>query len=304
MHVSKPFLALFFSFAALPASAQFDITINYVDIGAGGINNSGITATQQIIFNDAVNTWESYITGYQPSVTGLTGITIDASGPAIDGAFNVLGSAGPTGGTFNGGYVLTTTGKMEFDSADLSRLENDGELDEVILHEMGHVLGIGTWWNAFENNGFGQDLYTNGTGQYTGANALAQYQTNVDPTATFIPVELDGGGGTANGHWNESLDNFRTENVAGNVGDPDPGDGAPALTITNVNSPQFGNSLDDELMTGVLSPNTYISNITLGSFEDLGYTVQYIEDVDPVPEPSSSALLAVVSMGLLLRRKR
>lgn len=303
---TKPLAVLLFGITAIPASAQFDITINYVDIDAGfGINDSGITAAQQLIFDDAVNTWESYITGYQAGIT-LTGFTIDASGPAIDGAFKVLGSAGPTGGLGQGDFILTSVGQMQFDSADLARLETDGDLDEVILHEMGHVLGIGTWWNAFENNGFGQDLYTSGTGQYTGANALAQYQANVDAGAAFIPVELDGGGGTANGHWNESLDNFNAaeENVAGNIGDPDPGDGAPALTITNVNSPHFGNSLDAELMTGVLSENSYISNITLGSLEDLGYTVLYIDDVAPAPEPSGIMLLAISSLGFIVRRRR
>ena len=36
---------------------------------------------------------------------------------------------------------------MEFDAADLDRLEQRGSLEETILHEMGHVLGIGTIWD-------------------------------------------------------------------------------------------------------------------------------------------------------------
>jgi hypothetical protein len=35
-----------------------------------------------------------------------------------------------------------------------------------------------------------------GTGQYTSANTLAAYQAECDATATFVPVELDGGPGT------------------------------------------------------------------------------------------------------------
>jgi len=37
---------------------------------------------------------------------------------------------------------------MEFDSADLSNMENDGTLEEVILHEMDNVIGIGTIWDT------------------------------------------------------------------------------------------------------------------------------------------------------------
>ncbi|MEY9156350.1 putative Zn-dependent protease [Bradyrhizobium japonicum] len=36
------------------------------------------------------------------------------------------------------------TGDMQFDTADLSAMEADGTLNDVIMHEMGHVIGIGT----------------------------------------------------------------------------------------------------------------------------------------------------------------
>ena len=36
--------------------------------------------------------------------------------------------------------------EMGFDSADLNMMQRDGTLKSVILHEMGHVLGIGTLW--------------------------------------------------------------------------------------------------------------------------------------------------------------
>ena len=44
--------------------------------------------------------------------------------------------------------ILPTLGSMRFDSADLQSLLDDGTLDDTILHEMGHVLGIGTIWDA------------------------------------------------------------------------------------------------------------------------------------------------------------
>ena len=44
--------------------------------------------------------------------------------------------------------MLPALGSMRFDTDDLSSLEAQGLLDEVIKHEMGHVLGIGTLWGA------------------------------------------------------------------------------------------------------------------------------------------------------------
>ena len=42
------------------------------------------------------------------------------------------------------GSQLPVRGIMEFDSADLAALEASGQFENVILHEMGHVLGCGT----------------------------------------------------------------------------------------------------------------------------------------------------------------
>lgn len=35
---------------------------------------------------------------------------------------------------------------MQFDSADVTGLESSGQLANTIVHEMGHILGIGTVW--------------------------------------------------------------------------------------------------------------------------------------------------------------
>lgn len=52
---------------------------------------------------------------------------------------NVLGTAGPfITRTSNG---LPIVGSMIFDIADIDALRASGELVDVILHEMGHVLG-------------------------------------------------------------------------------------------------------------------------------------------------------------------
>ncbi len=74
---------------------------------------------------------------------------------------------------------------MQFNSADMAQMAANGTLTTVILHEMGHVLGIGTIWNSLGlASGF----------SYTGAHALAEYRTLTgNPSATSVPLETGGG---------------------------------------------------------------------------------------------------------------
>jgi Leishmanolysin len=226
-------------------AATFDIQVAF-----GG----GLTSSQQSIFSQAEAYWQSMITGYKPRVK-LTGIVISAVGTAIDGAFGILGSAGPSGFVKVRGTTYATSGEMEFDTADLARMESDGSLLAVIQHEMAHVIGFGTLWGV---NG----LYVNGSGKYTGANGLAAYRSEFDPNAAFVPVDIVSGLGTRNSHW--------AENWAG------------------------GNR---ELMTGFLDAPTFVSNTTIRSFADLGYTTGSMFSVAqsvqaaPVPLPAGAVLL-------------
>lgn len=252
-------------------TAGFNLTINFSSMDP-------LTASQQAVFTTAEQYWESRITGYRPSGLSLTGITITASAPVIDGAGGVLGSAGPTSSTTVGPGELgvtrfryTTAGQMRFDSADLVNLESSGRLLPVILHEMAHVIGIGTQWAS--NN-----VYTNGTGQYTGAAALAAYQSEFNqPGAAFIPVELGGGGGTANGHWNE------VDSGAG---------------LTGITSNLSGLDLRNELMTGWLNTPYFVSEMTVQSYFDIGYVVV------PVPEPAGVGLTVVAGLAAVGRWRR
>ena len=59
---------------------------------------------------------------------------------------------------------------MEFDSADVAGMFANGTWTNVILHEMGHILGIGTLWNTL-------GLKNGSPGDYIGANALREYRT-------------------------------------------------------------------------------------------------------------------------------
>jgi len=243
----------------LQANASSGFTINIV---FGG----GLTSSQQAIFSQAKATWESYIVGYKTGIS-ITGLTINASGAAIDGSGNVLGYSSVSSTVIQGGYRLATSGSMVFDTADLPGMESGGSLYDVILHEMAHVMGFGTLWT---NN----SVYTNNSGKYTGAAALAAYKTEFNkPTATWVPVELEGGSGTANGHWNENYGG------SGNTGIVD----------------SQGRDMRYELMTGWLNMPTFISQTTIQSFADIGFKV--------VPEPGTLVLL-FAAVGVLLIRRR
>jgi Leishmanolysin len=265
--------------------------------------SGSMTPTEQQTFIDAADYWNSTITGYdliynsegniQPH-----GLTITASVTPIDGPGMILGSAGPATATYYDNNPTgtptvalnyTSTGSMNFDSADVAALTANNTFYGVVLHEMGHVLGLGTLW-TFNNNvaGTTYPLYTADSGQYTGPNGLARWKSEFSqPSATFVPVELGGGTGTANGHWNEN-------------------DGGVGLTgfVSNL----YGMDFTNELMTGWASSSFFVSGVTLGGLDDLGYTVDYskggiVNHIVTVPE-ISSLVLCLGALPWMMRRRR
>jgi hypothetical protein len=209
-------------------ASQFQIVVNFPD--------ATLTASQKAIFTIAAQRWSQVITGDLPDVNvaghGLVDdLVIDATAPAIDGVGQILGQAGPS--SLRSGSLLPAAGSMEFDSADVASLEAAGQLDEVILHEMGHVLGIGSIWTA-------KGLLT-GTGgadpRYTGAQATAAYQSVFNTAITSIPVENTGAAGTRDSHWRETV---------------------------------FNNEIMTGFLNGPASP---LSRVTAASLADLGYVV-------------------------------
>lgn len=247
---------LVFSSAAVHAAA-FDINLNL----------SGFNTSQQSLIYDAEAYWESVIVEYQSGIT-ITSLDITMALTEIDGEYGTLGTGGPTGGLWEGGFLVATDGAITFDSADIDRLTTE-QLYSVILHEMAHVIGFGTLWTQ---NG----VYVEGSGQYTGAAALAAYQAEFDPSATYVPVELGGSEGTANGHWDED------DNGISDTG------------ITDLS----GNDMRYELMTGWLNTPVFVSDTTLASFEDIGYVLAQ------VPVPSSIFLLLSGLLGFAFHRRQ
>eukprot|EP00924_Labyrinthula_sp_SR-Ha-C_P016892 maker-scaffold_6-snap-gene-18.37-mRNA-1 protein AED:0.00 eAED:0.00 QI:63/1/0.5/1/1/1/2/101/412 len=165
--------------------------------------------------------------------TVFSTIIIAAQTVFIDGRGGTLAAAGPCATA--GGF--TRIGIMSFDSADVEELIDDGDLELVIRHEMGHVIGIGTMW---ANLGLVANPCTsfnpcNTNPTYVGENGLEGF-SDLGGTGDLLVAD-QGGQGTANGHWRED-------------------------------------TFENELMTGFLSNgDNPISIMTLKALLDLGYDV-------------------------------
>ena len=105
----------------------------------------------------------------------------------IDGSGNTLGTGGPD----NRSGGLTRTGTVTMDIADRGNILG-GIAERVLLHEMGHVLGIGPSWGSLrECDANGDCVYQDGT------NAKSVWE---DAGCTDeLPLQYNGGG-----HWNET----------------------------------------------------------------------------------------------------
>lgn len=215
----------------------------------------GLTETQMATFDKAAFRWSQVIIGNLPPVRLANGqiindVRIDAQGTSIDGPAGILGQAGPT--QLRPGSFLPATGMMRFDSADLARMEAENSLTDVIVHEMGHVLGFGTLWSAkflnlIEGEGSENPVFT-------GKNAIDEYrQLTADNDISSVPVANTGGRGTRDGHWREMV-------------------------------------FDNELMTGFIDMGENpLSRLSVAAFEDMGYTVDH-NAADPYQLPDKKTL--------------
>ena len=149
---------------------------------------------------------------------------------------------------------LPVAGRMTVDSDDVNALLALGLLDDILAHEIGHVLGFGTLWGLFDllaspslPDQPGADTH------FTGPLARAAFEAvgGSRYAGARVPVENAlGAEGVRDAHWRQTV-------------------------------------MDHELMTPLLIPGMInpLSRVTLGSMADLGYEVR-LEAAEPYLLPS------------------
>ncbi len=262
--------------AALPASAVTfrartgvsRFTIDGRFIGAGG------SPSQRLAVQRAIARWQEIIVGSVhtiavdrgPGACGvpaipairetITDLLIFIQLDSIDGPSRVLAQAGPC--LISTASRLALVGFIRVDTADMTNLEARNLLVDVVTHEIGHVIGIGTLWEdkrlLVTGVGGATACTTTDDPYFTGTIARQRF-ADAGGTTFYpgipVPVENRGGGGTACGHWREA---------------------------------QFRN----ELMQGFAKVGGMpLSAITAGSLADLGYPVSFAR-VDPFSFLSTS----------------
>ena len=122
----------------------------------------------------------------------------------IDGPRGTLGRAGPCAIRISNS--LPVYGRIQLDAADLDRLETR-DLEEVILHEMGHVLGIGLLWPYLDLLRNPASATSSPDTHFTGPLTIAAFDEagGAGYRGAKVPVENTGGQGSRNSHWRESV---------------------------------------------------------------------------------------------------
>jgi hypothetical protein len=216
---------------------------------------TSLTPTQQAAFENARTRWEAIVTGDLPAIA-VTSLMLPACGGGpveetvddliinvvvgpVDGVGGILGQAGPCAFRNAPGF-LPAYGIMIFDSEDLADLEAANQLEDVILHEMGHVLGVGSLWESLgfllDDGAVAPDCDTPALTDpyFTGALALTAFNTagGMSYTGNKVPVELLGGPGTRCSHWRESV--FETELMTGFISAPGTGNPLSAISLQSM----------------------------------------------------------------------
>jgi hypothetical protein len=206
--------------------------------------------------------WQQVITGDLPDVVDpATGMVTDdlriqiqiglngfAAGTDGKVGSNTLAQAGPLEVRANSGLPWLATAQI--DPANL----NDPGLVGILVHEFGHALGFGAS-PAFQRLVAGTE--------FIGRNARAEFQSMYGGSPSGVPLETQGGPGTAGSHWSEAV-------------------------------------LGVELMTGFVDSVMPLSRITIAAMQDLGYSVNYAAADGFAPPANSAIRMAVTAIGAVV----
>jgi hypothetical protein len=239
------------------ASADFNVKVNYVGTW---------TAEQQAVVEWAADFLSSIIISDIRDDIDLNGnlvddveiniaiSSIDRGGKGLQGNILAETSVDVVRDAGTDGEWLPLQSTITLDAYDLNNAVSQGlsnVWDSVILHEMMHAIG-------FFGYIFDQLNLTSSAGDYIGSNATAIYG------AESIDLTDDGGLIASGSHWGETT-------FAPN-----------------------GQPMSNELMTNTFadySEQTYLSDVTIGALQDLGYSVS---------DPSATSSYFLVDSDLVL----
>jgi hypothetical protein len=181
------------------------------------------------------------------------------SADVIDGPGGAAALAGPCFIRQDG--FLPVAGRLVVDAEDVEALLALGLLDDILAHEIGHILGFGTLWGLFDLLASPSLPDQRGTDtHFTGPLARTAFEAvgGGGYPGARVPVENElGAEGVRDAHWRQTV-------------------------------------MDHELMTPLLVPGRTnpLSRVTLGSLADLGYQVR-LEAAEPYLLPSEADDAAV-----------
>lgn len=207
-----------------PRAGLFDIAFEFAGAWTEPLRWAFLRAAERIEAAVLADLPDVAVPSADGTLLAVDDLLIRAELPMMDGPGGVLGQAGPA--LLRADGLLPITARMSFDAADAASLDAQGRWGDVVLHEMLHCLGFGTLWAA---KGL---VAAGGGGGYVGPAGMAEYAAMGG--AGPVPVETEGGVGTAGLHWSEAA---------------------------------FGM----KLMTGWVGDAGHLSPLTVASLSDLGY---------------------------------
>jgi hypothetical protein len=247
------------------------------------ISNTSYNLYKEVI-NETILKWDTIINGVKSLELGKN-FKLDITVDIISLTGTAIGSAQPSeyygSPPFATPYVYGSTfyiklGILKLNSKKIEELYRDitdsgkSKLYYTVLHEIGHLLGIGTLWSIntdFEAREY-IGTFSDNSKYYKGVNALREYKTYFNNQNFIgIPIENNGGAGTMNVHPEEGTEGFTINNTDN------------YLSQNNrIYDGIFYPGLDNELMSGwseiskIAQP---LSKITIGLLDDLGFVVDY-----------------------------
>jgi hypothetical protein len=192
--------------AAATDNLKFSISVNFL-ASASALNQTLKNAVVQ-----AAQFWESVISASPTNAAYNLAIDVGGTVQAWANGAGTLASAGPSGISYDsaGFWKLPTKGTANINTNTEAIAALTSTVDyfkSVMIHEFGHILGLGTYWGAKP----GKALVDTTTGVYRANTYAGSVYGELKGTfvQTAIPVTTGVGPGSDYAHWREDV--FQTE---------------------------------------------------------------------------------------------